>query len=66
MTQPGENISLILYEFKLQDINYFDDKISNSDYGRYVVKFLEGTFGTTLKSLTTTGNAKVCQLALLI
>ncbi len=66
MTQPGENISLIMYEFKLQEMNYIDEKISNSDYGSHVVKFLGDTFETTFKTLTTTGNSKVCQLLLVI
>ena len=59
MTKPGENICLILYEFKLQDIKCRDNKISNSDYGSYVMKFLEETFECTFQSLTTIGNHKV-------
>ena len=59
MTKPGENISLILYEFKLQDIELYDNRISRSEYGSYVVKFLEDTFQCSFTTLTITGKSKV-------
>ena len=62
MTQPDENIHLVLYEFKLQDVEYKDNKISNSNYGSHVVKFLEDTFECTFETLTVIGNTKVTYL----
>ena len=59
MTKPGENISLILYEFKLQDVAYTENKISNSDYGSHVIRFLEDTFECKFETLTTIGSLKV-------
>ena len=59
MTNAGENISLILYEFKLQHIDVPDNMISKSEYGGYVVQFLEDTFDCAFATLTTINNSKV-------
>ena len=59
MTKPGENISLILYEFKLQDMEICENMISLSDYGSYVVRFLEDTFDCSFSTLITTCSKKV-------
>ena len=61
MTKAEENIHLILYEFRLQDIKYKEDdnKISTSDYGSHVVAFLEDTFECTFQTLTKIGSSKV-------
>ena len=59
MTKPGENISLILYEFKLQDMEICENMISLSDYGSYVVNFLEDTFDCSFSTLTATSSSKV-------
>ena len=60
MTKTGENIHLILYEFHLQDIEYKEDnKISTSDYGSHVVKFIEDTFECNFQTLTKIGSSKV-------
>ena len=60
MTKAGENIHLILYEFRLQDIEYKEDnQISTSDYGSHVVAFLEDTFECKFQTLTKIGSSKV-------
>ena len=59
MTNAGENISLILYEFKLQQIDVIDNMISKSEYGSYVIKFLEDTFDCTFSTITAISNSKV-------
>ena len=66
MTKPGENISLILYEFKLQDIDLCDRRISKSEYGGYVVKFLEDTFYCSFTTLTVMGKSKVTSCVLIL
>ena len=65
MTKPGENISLILYEFKLQNIDLCDRRISKSEYGSYVVKFLEDTFYCSFTTLTVMGKSKVTSCVLI-
>ena len=59
MTTNEENVHLILYEFKLQDIECPDDKISSSDYGNHLVKSLGDIFECTFKSIVVTGYRKV-------
>ena len=59
MTNAGENISLILYEFKLQQIDVIDNMISKSEYGSYVTKFLEDTFDCYFSTITSISNSKV-------
>ena len=59
MTNAGENICLILYEFKIQQINVIDNMISKSEYGSYVTKFLEDTFDCTFSTITAISNSKV-------
>ena len=59
MTNAGENISLILYEFKIQQIDVIDNMISKSEYGSYVTKFLEDTFDCTFSTITAISNSKV-------
>ena len=59
MTTNEENVHLILYEFKLQDIECPDDKISSSDYGNHLVKSLGDILECTFKSIVVTGYRKV-------
>ena len=59
MTTNEENVHLILYEFKLQDIECPDDKISSSDYGNHLVKSLGDIFECTFKTIVITGCRKV-------
>ena len=64
MTTNEENVHLILYEFKLQDIECPDDKISSSDYGNDLVKSLGDIFECTFNSIVVTGYRKVLFISL--
>ena len=64
MTTNEENVHLILYEFKLQDIECPDDKISSSDYGNHLVKSLGDIFECTFKTIVITGYRKVLFISL--
>ena len=64
MTTNEENVHLILYEFKLQDIECPDDKISSSDYGNHLVKSLGDILECTFKSIVVTGYRKVLFISL--
>ena len=64
MTTNEENVHLILYEFKLQDIECPDDKISSSDYGNHLVKSLGDILECTFKSIMVTGYRKVLSISL--
>ena len=56
MTTPGENISLVLYEFHLQEVKNLGEEISQCDYGKHVIRFFENTFDTSFKSLVSSSH----------
>ena len=64
MTTNEENVHLILYEFKLQDIECPEDEISSSDYGNHLVKSLGDILECTFKSIMVTGYRKVLFISL--
>ena len=64
MTTNEENVHLILYEFKLQDIECPDDQISSSDYGNHLVMSLGDILECTFKSIVVTGYRKVLFISL--